>query len=62
MTQAVSNGGAEVLMAGGATASTMSSSVGQARQTEETSILLKESNQYLAQIASNTAAFAGVLT
>ena len=62
MTQAVTSGGADVLMAGGATASTMSSSVGQARQTEETSILLKESNQYLAQIASNTAAFAGVLT
>jgi hypothetical protein len=62
MTQSVTNGGAQVLMAGGANASTMASSAGQARQTEETSVLLKESNQYLKQIASNTAAFAGALT
>ena len=62
VSQAVGKTGAGVLMAGGADASTMASSVGQARQNEESSVLLKESNQYLKQIASNTSAFAGVLT
>lgn len=55
-------GATDTLMASGSTASTLPISPGMARQTDETSVLLKESNTYLKAIATNTAAFAGVLT
>lgn len=55
-------GATDTLMASGSTSSTLPISPGMARQTDETSVLLKESNTYLKAIATNTAAFAGVLT
>jgi hypothetical protein len=61
-TAAISPTGGTGLMASGATTSTLPVSTGMARQTDETTVLLKESNTYLKAIASNTAAFAGVLT
>jgi hypothetical protein len=61
-TAAISPTGGTGLMAAGATTSTLPVSTGMARQTDETTVLLKESNTYLKAIASNTAAFAGVLT
>lgn len=61
-TAAISPTGGTGLMASGATTATLPVSTGMARQTDETTVLLKESNTYLKAIASNTAAFAGVLT
>ena len=56
-------GGTGLLMASGATPATLPMSTGMARQIDdEATVLMRESNTYLKAIATNTAAFAGVLT